>query len=74
MGGRTTPFHCPFCGETDLYPHAGDSEESREDAWECRGCLRVFAIDMMGLARPSTGAGSGEQNRAAYRAASRDDA
>ena len=24
MSERAVPFHCPYCGETDLWPHEGD--------------------------------------------------
>jgi hypothetical protein len=38
-------LHCPFCAEEDLHPveeHGG---------WECRSCLRVFSVKLLGLAR-----------------------
>ncbi len=36
-----SPLHCPYCGEDDtLFP--------REDGWECRGCLRAFAVTFLG--------------------------
>ena len=43
---HASPFHCPYCGEADeLYP--------REDGWECRGCLRAFAVTFLGpVTRP----------------------
>lgn len=44
-GDRATPFHCPFCGETDLFP--------AEKGWECRACLRAFTVTMLGMIRPS---------------------
>jgi len=50
---RAVPFHCPFCGETDLWPHevvsdAGDVS-SPHGAWECRSCLRAFQVKSLGL-------------------------
>jgi len=55
---HASPFHCPYCGEQDLFP--------REDGWECRACLRAFSVTFLGqVARPegvgspsSPGAGS----------------
>jgi transposase-like protein len=42
---RVTPFHCPYCGDENLYP--------REDGWECRSCLRAFSVTFLGqLRRP----------------------
>ena len=35
-----SPFHCPYCGEEDLFP--------REDGWECRACLRAFSVTFLG--------------------------
>ena len=46
-----TPNHCPFCGDTNLWPH-----EAVQGAWECRSCLRAFKVDMIGhLTRPPLG-------------------
>ena len=43
-----TPFHCPFCGETDLWPH-----EATHGSWECRACLRAFQLKSLGqISRP----------------------
>ena len=47
MSERAVPFHCPYCGETDLWPHEG-----AHGSWECRGCLRAFQLKMLGLVRP----------------------
>jgi len=45
MTRHASPFHCPYCGEQDLYP--------REDGWECRACLRAFSVTFLGqLPRP----------------------
>jgi len=38
--GRAVPFHCPYCGDTNLWP--------REGGWECRSCLRAFSVTMLG--------------------------
>jgi hypothetical protein len=42
---HASPFHCPYCGEQDLFPRA--------DGWECRACLRAFSVTYLGqVARP----------------------
>jgi predicted RNA-binding Zn-ribbon protein involved in translation (DUF1610 family) len=43
---RAVPFHCPYCGEEDLWP----SEEGH-GAWECHACLRAFSVRLLGLVR-----------------------
>jgi hypothetical protein len=45
MSERAAVQHCPYCAETDLWP--------TEDGWECRACLRSFAVSYLGLVRPS---------------------
>ncbi len=37
-------FHCPYCGGEHLRPH-----ETSHGAWECRSCMRVFAVRLLGL-------------------------
>lgn len=44
-GERAVPYHCPFCAEEDLRPHAAGS-----GAWHCRACLRTFTVHFLGLA------------------------
>jgi ribosomal protein L37AE/L43A len=51
MSERAVPFHCPYCGEQDLFPH-----EEGHGTWECRDCLRVFRVSMIGRLRPPAGA------------------
>ncbi|MBS42287.1 MAG: hypothetical protein CMH83_03735 [Nocardioides sp.] len=58
MSERAVPFHCPYCGETDLFPHEPADGSVAHGAWECRGCLRAFALKGLGLVRPASGAGS----------------
>jgi len=41
---RVVPYHCPFCSEEDLRP-----SEAAVGAWECRSCLRVFTVHLVGL-------------------------
>jgi hypothetical protein len=57
MSERAVPFHCPFCGETDLWPHedvaADGAVTSPHGSWDCRGCLRAFSLKMLGIVRPS---------------------
>jgi predicted RNA-binding Zn-ribbon protein involved in translation (DUF1610 family) len=52
---RAVPFHCPYCGDENLWPHqAADAPDGGgHGQWECRSCLRAFALRMLGLvARP----------------------
>lgn len=44
---RAAVLHCPFCADEDLHPveHA----QARHGAWECRSCLRVFSVKLLGL-------------------------
>ena len=49
MSERGFPQHCPYCGESDLWPH-----DEAHGSWECRGCLRAFSLKMLGMIpRPS---------------------
>jgi transposase-like protein len=57
MSERAVPFHCPYCGGENLWPHESDDESAR-GAWECRSCLRAFTVKMHGQIRP---AGSGQE-------------
>ena len=41
---RVAVFYCPFCAEEDLHP------VEQHGGWECRSCLRVFAVKVLGLA------------------------
>jgi transposase-like protein len=43
---RATPFHCPYCGDENLWPHEG-----AHGSWECRSCLRAFTLKMLGIVR-----------------------
>ena len=44
---RAVPFYCPFCGDEDLRPHAG--EDGSHGGWHCRSCTRVFSLKLIGL-------------------------
>jgi len=57
VGGHSTPLHCPYCADEDLFPH-GDSH----GAWECRSCRRAFSVKFLGLLVPGS-AGSPEAPR-----------
>ncbi len=58
MTERAQPFHCPYCGEGDLWPHDGE-----QVGWECRSCLRAFSVKMLGLIRPTgPGPANGSEN------------
>ena len=46
MSERAVAQHCPYCGETTLWP--------LEEGWECRSCLRAFVVKYLGLTRPDT--------------------
>ena len=55
MSGRAVPFHCPYCGEENLFPHEtaeGSGHGAGHGAWECRSCLRAFKVSMIGQLRP----------------------
>jgi hypothetical protein len=54
MSARAVPFHCPYCGDQDLWPHEGGQGGSTHGEWECRACLRAFSLKMLGLVRPAT--------------------
>ena len=51
MSERAVAQHCPYCGETTLWP--------LEEGWECRSCLRAFSVKYLGLTRPDTSSGGG---------------
>ncbi|HEX6338161.1 MAG TPA: hypothetical protein VFZ85_14460 [Jiangellaceae bacterium] len=40
---RAAVLHCPFCADEDLFP------VEQHGAWECRSCLRVFGVKLLGL-------------------------
>jgi len=42
-----SPFHCPYCAETDLWPR------EEKGGWECRACLRAFAVTFLGQITPA---------------------
>ncbi len=45
MSGRAVPFHCPYCGDENLWPHEAEGESgSGHGQWECRSCLRAFKL------------------------------
>ncbi len=48
---HASPFHCPYCGEEDLWP--------REDGWECRACLRAFSVTFLGQVQRPAGLAKG---------------
>ena len=52
MNERAVPFHCPYCGDENLWPHE-PAEGTGHGAWECRSCLRAFKLSMLGLVRPT---------------------
>jgi len=41
---RAPAQYCPYCGETNLWPH-----EDSHGAWSCHDCLRVFAVRFIGI-------------------------
>jgi transposase-like protein len=55
MSARAVPFHCPYCGEENLFPHEV-VDGSSHGAWECRSCLRAFKVSMIGQLRRPTSA------------------
>jgi hypothetical protein len=44
-GARMAPQYCPYCGDIDLRP-----DEHGHTAWQCRSCLRVFSLSVVGVA------------------------
>ena len=55
MSGRAVPFHCPYCGDENLWPHEAEGETgSGHGQWECRSCLRAFKLTMIGQLRNPT--------------------
>ena len=46
MSDRAQPNNCPYCGDDNLWPL---ESESGVAAWECRSCLRSFALKMLGM-------------------------
>ncbi len=55
MSARAVPFHCPYCGDENLWPHEaeeGSETGSGHGQWECRSCLRAFKLTMIGQLRP----------------------
>jgi transposase-like protein len=58
MSARAVPFHCPYCGDENLWPHEPEAAESTSGSssghgqWECRSCLRAFKLTMIGQLRP----------------------
>ena len=56
MNERAVPYHCPYCGDENLWPHEAQDTSSGHGAWECRSCLRAFKVTMIGqLSRPPLG-------------------
>lgn len=55
MAERAIPFHCPYCGETDLWPHQPDNaaDGAGHGQWECHGCQRAFTLKLLGIVRPT---------------------
>ena len=58
MSARAVPFHCPYCGDENLWPHEPEASESTSGhgQWECRSCLRAFKLTMIGQLRPPASA------------------
>ena len=57
---RAPAQYCPYCGETNLWPH-----EDSHGAWTCRDCRRVFAVRFVGLAGAGSTSGSADDPPAA---------
>ncbi len=55
---RAAVLYCPFCAEENLHP------VEQHGGWECRSCLRVFAVKVLGLApRAASLAGRADPRR-----------
>lgn len=48
MSSRQPPMYCPYCSDQDLHP-----SDQESGAWECRSCVRVFVVQMLGINRPT---------------------
>ncbi len=60
MSARAVPFHCAYCGDENLFPHEDAEGGPGHGQWECRSCLRVFKISMIGtLPRPASASTTG---------------
>jgi hypothetical protein len=55
---HASPFHCPYCGDQDLYPRE-DGPDGPAGGWECRACLRAFAVTFLGQVPRPVGVGAG---------------
>jgi transposase-like protein len=44
VSAHSVPLHCPYCAGERLHPHG-----ETHGAWECRDCLRVFSVRLVGL-------------------------
>jgi ribosomal protein L37AE/L43A len=54
---RAAVFYCPFCAEEHLHP------VEQHGGWECRSCLRVFAVKVLGLASRAASLGGPAEPR-----------
>jgi hypothetical protein len=60
MSQRAVPFHCPYCGDENLWPFETPRpsapqeppHEATHGGWECRSCLRAFSLKLLGLLQP----------------------
>lgn len=67
MSERAVPYHCPYCGDENLWPHEAEVSDGTvlRGGWECRSCLRAFKVSMIGqLRRPVTGSAAGSEGGA----------
>ncbi|AGC61031.1 hypothetical protein MULP_01004 [Mycobacterium liflandii 128FXT] len=39
-------FYCPYCGGQALFP-------IDEHCWECRSCIRIFAVTLQAVGYPT---------------------
>lgn len=51
---RAAVLHCPFCADEDLFP-VEPEDRARHGGWECRSCLRVFSVTLLGLSARLSG-------------------
>jgi transposase-like protein len=54
MSERAVPFHCPYCGDEELRPHAAE-----HGTWECHSCRRAFSLRLIGHLAPPPSAPGG---------------
>ncbi|MDP9822749.1 hypothetical protein [Nocardioides massiliensis] len=57
MSRAAAVFACPYCSDDNLFPHETETPGAKTPgvgaAWECRSCMRAFAVTFLGQLRRS---------------------